>query len=101
MRRRCRARSSPAARVHLEVRIALEAADLDERGALTECEPVLGSAIGARRPAAADQRFELLVRRAAAQRAAQVDAAHRVETQIPETIGGQAAPVTVRAERRR
>src|SRR5690349_4531298 len=86
--------------VHLEVRIALEAADLHERLAVAQRQPVLGAAVRAGAPAAGDQRLQLLGAGAAAEQPAQVDASRRVETQIPQAVGGEAAAVAVRAEGR-
>src|SRR5262249_56726295 len=63
--------------------------------------PILGAAVGTRTPAAGDQRLDRRVRRTPAQRPAQVDAAHRIEAEVPHAVGRQAASIAVGAERRR
>ena len=84
-----------AARVHLEVRILLQQIlHRHERAAIAEREALFGAAVVARPPAAGDQRRRAHRRVAPrAQRRAQIDAARRVEAQVPHAVGRQPAAV--------
>jgi hypothetical protein len=46
--------------VHLEVRVLLEAGDLDQRRAVAQRQALLGAPVGARLPPSGDQRGQLL-----------------------------------------
>ena len=89
-----------AARVHLEVGIALQLADLDERAALgrPRREAGLGAPVGPAPPRARDQLPERLTARPTPQRLAQIEAGLRVEAEVPHAVGGEAAPVAGLAE---
>ena len=65
----------PAPRVHLEVRVAFEAANGNERRLAVHAEALFGAAVGAQRPDGRDQLRELVARGAGAQRTPQVGAA--------------------------
>src|SRR3989442_15903511 len=82
------------------MRVLFEARDLHERRPLAERQALLGAAVGALPPPARDEPRELLARRAAPQRPSQVGPLERVETEVPHAVGGEAAPVARRAERR-
>ena len=59
--------------MHLEVRILPEQIlDRHERAAVAEREPLFRALVGARAPAAADQRFQRVDRHARAQRRAKI-----------------------------
>src|SRR5262245_12714127 len=79
------------ARVHFEVRIALELSDLDQRPPVAPGQPLLGAAIGAATPATRDQFHQLLAPGARAKRRAQVDALDGVEAEVPHAVGGETA----------
>src|SRR5258706_1198452 len=90
----------PSARVHLEVGVALELADLHEGAPAGRRQPLLRSAILASLPRGADEGQQLLARSARPQRLAQVRAARRVEAEVPEAVRGEAAAVAGPAEGR-
>src|SRR6184192_3191345 len=91
---------SPAPCVHLPMGIGAQRVDPVERAAIGHAESLFGPAIGATLPRCPDQRRELLVRGATAQRGAQIDALPRVETQEPRSVRRDAAAVAGAAERR-
>src|SRR6185503_6659970 len=76
------ARGLAAAGVHLEVRIAPEAVQRDERRPRAARQPLLGAAVAPLVPDRTDQRRELGRRRAGAQRAAEIFPLAPVETQV-------------------
>src|SRR4029453_13776979 len=86
-------------RVHLQVRIALELADLYQGLSLWRRQPRLRSPVAATLPGGPDQRPELPLRGPAAQRLPQIRPPHRVQAEIPEPVGGEPAPITAPAER--
>ncbi len=89
-----------AARVHLEVRIFLEQIlHRHERASIAERQALLGAAIVAGAPAAGNQRAQLLGRCTASERRAQIQAARRVETEVPHAVRGQPAAIAGAAER--
>src|SRR5258705_6731637 len=90
----------PSARVHLEVGVALELADLHEGAPAGRRQPLLRSAILPSLPRGADEGQQLLARSARPQRLAQVRAARRVEAEVPEAVRGEAAAVAGPAEGR-
>src|SRR5437867_4723924 len=92
---------SPAPRMHLPVRVGAQRVDPVERAAVGKREALLGAAVGAALPRLPDERRQLRVPRAPAQRVAQIDPALRVEAQEPGAVGGDAAAVARAAERRR
>ena len=63
-------------------------------------QPLLRPAVAARRPGGADQGPQVLARGARAQRLAQVGAPRGVEAEVPDAVGGEAAPVAGPAEGR-
>src|SRR5713226_8872000 len=67
-----------AARVHLQMRIALELADLDQGPSLGHRQPLLGAAVRAPLPGGHDQRLELVRRGAAPQRLPEIRPLGRV-----------------------
>src|SRR5438105_1778267 len=92
--------SSPAPGVHLPMGIGAQRVDLVERAAIGHAESLFGPAIGATLPRGPDERRQLLVRGATAQRGAQIDSLPRVETQEPRSVRRHAAAVAGAAERR-
>src|SRR3990172_1779339 len=89
----------PTAGVHLEVRVLAKAFDFDERVPLRELEANLRAPILARAPARGEERFELLVARAGAQRRPEVETLLGVETGVKDSVRRQPAPVASPAER--
>src|SRR5712691_5244883 len=89
-----------AARVHFEVRIALELADLHQRATVALGQPLLGAAIGAASPPAGDEPRQLVSTGAPAKRRAQINALDGVEAEVPHAIGGEPATIARPAERR-
>src|SRR5256885_7760915 len=65
---------SPSSGVHLAVGIGAQRIDPVERAAVGHTEALFGSAVGATLPCRSDERRQLLVARAAAQRRAQIHA---------------------------
>src|SRR5689334_3335240 len=92
---------SPAPGVHLAVGIGPERIEPVQRAPVTHAEPLLGPAVRTLLPRVANQRRELRVAGAAAQRLPQVDAPPRVQTQEPRPVRRDAAAITIPAERRR
>src|SRR5205807_10084238 len=92
--------SSPAPGVHLPMGIGAQRVDPVGRAAIGHAESLFGPAIGATLPRGPDERRQLLVRGATAQRGAQIDALPRVETQEPRSVRRDAAAVAGAAERR-
>src|SRR2546427_286528 len=88
------------ARVHFEVRIALELTDLHQRPTVASGQPLLGAAIGTASPPAGDPFDQLLAPGAGAQRPAQIDALDGVEAGGPHAVGRQPTAVARSAERR-
>src|SRR5215469_3768086 len=91
--------SSPG--VHLQMRVAPQLGDLHEGRAITKMESVLRSTVGPLTPPSDDQLRELFAGGATPQRPAQIDPTRGVETEVPQAVGGEAAAIAVRAERRR
>src|SRR5262249_37924033 len=88
-----------AARVHLEMRIELELADLDQWAAVARRQALLRAAVGATSPATGDERRQLVLARAATERRAQIHALDRVEAEGPHPSSGESAPVARLAKR--
>src|SRR5438874_7062857 len=86
--------------MHLPVRIGAQRVDPVERATIRDAEALLGPAIGAALPGRPDERGEVLVARAAAQRRAQIHAPTGVEAREPRAVRGDAAAVAGAAERR-
>ncbi len=87
-------------RVHFEVRVLAEVLDRHEAAALApEGQAFLGTAVRALAPSGRDECGQLLARGAAAQRPTKVDAARRVEAQVPQAVGRQPATIAAAAER--
>src|SRR5262249_57511805 len=98
-RRRPAARTTAALaapRVHLQVRVRAQAADLHQRTAVPQPQPLLGAAVGAAAPRARDQRGKLVARCPAAERAPEVDALLGVEAEIEDAVGGGTTPRATR-----
>src|SRR5207237_863491 len=95
-----RRRRSPAAGVHLPMGIGAQRLDPVQRAAIDHAQSLFGAAIGAALPRGSDERRQLLVADAAAQRSAQIDALAGVETQKPGAIRGDTAAVAGPPERR-
>src|SRR5256714_12191868 len=91
---------SPSARMHLAVGIGAQRVDPVQRAAVGDAESLFGAAIGAALPHLPDERRQLRVVSAAAQRLAQIDAPPGVQTQEPRSVRGDAAAVAGAAERR-
>src|SRR2546423_6352855 len=91
---------SPSARMHLAVGIGAQRVDPVQRAAVGDAESLFGAAIGAALPRLPDERRQLRVVSAAAQRLAQIDAPPGVQTQEPRSVRGDAAAVAGAAERR-
>src|SRR2546421_4257860 len=91
---------SPAAGVHLPVGIGAQRVDPVQRAAIGDAEPLFGAAIGTALPRLADERRQLRVAGAAAQRLAQIDAPPGVQTQEPRSVRRDAAAGAGAAERR-
>src|SRR6266542_7056445 len=87
-----------AARVHLQMRVALELADLDQRPALGESQPLFRATVCAPAPSRSDQSLELVRRGAAPQRLSQIRPLGRVEAEIPHAVGREPAAVAGAAE---
>src|SRR5215831_1589400 len=87
--------------MHLQVRIALQFADLDERPPLPHRETLFRAAVGARPPRRRDHALEFLAARAAAYAPTEIDALRGVEAEVPEAVRGQSAPVAGATERAR
>src|SRR6478735_1439973 len=84
--------------MHFEVRILLERAHRHERAPLAKLEALLGAAVVACLPGTGQKSFQFAGGGPGAQRAAEIDAARRVETQIPDTVGREAAAIAAPAE---
>src|SRR2546429_9022857 len=67
---------------------------------MAQAEPLLAPSIRAALPRLANQRRQVLVARAAAQRRAQIHAPSGIQTQEPRAIRGDAAAVAGAAKRR-
>src|SRR5713226_3261011 len=87
-----------AARVHLQMRVALELADLDQGPALDHRQPLLGPAVRPTLPPGDDERFELVARGPAPQRLPQIGPLGRVEAEVPHAVGREPAAVARAAE---
>ena len=85
--------------MHLQVRIAAQAIDGDERRTVARGEPLLGAAVAAHLPRRADQLRELLGGRTATQGTPQIGAVRAVETQVSQPIRCQPAAIAGVAER--
>src|SRR5215218_4434251 len=77
--------------VHLEMRVALQGGDRNQRLAGRCTETLLGAAVGAHRPHRRNQMRELFPRRPFTQRMAEIETAARVEAEQPQAVRGQAA----------
>src|SRR5262249_5479419 len=92
---------SAAPRVHLQVRVPPELADLDQRPALRRGEAIFGAPVRAPSPRGRDERFDLFAIGARPQRLAQVGAPPGVEAEVPPAVRGEPTAVTGPAERLR
>src|SRR5207344_2197177 len=80
--------------------ILTEPADRDQRLLPAPRQAILGAAVSPRLPRRQDQRLEILGAGAPPQRSAKVRPLLRVETEIPQSVRGEAAAVAVGAEGR-
>src|SRR4030095_1670738 len=90
----------PSSRVHLQVRILAQPADRDQGLLPPSGQTLLGASIAPRLPRGQDQSREVLGGGAAPEWTTQVRTLLRVETEIPQSVRGEAAAVAVRTERR-
>src|SRR5579862_9608336 len=86
--------------MHFKVRILAQLVDADEHAALAGGCAQLCAAVGARLPDRGNARGNFTGGSAIAQHSPEVDPRLRVQAQIPESIGGQAAAVARAAEGR-
>src|SRR6185503_5116592 len=87
--------------MHLEMRIAPQAIQRDERRARAARQPLFGAAVAALLPDGTNHRRNLGRRRTGSQRAPQILSFVRIQAEVPHPVGGQAAAVAVAAERSR
>src|SRR5262249_17258933 len=90
-----------AAGMHLQVWIALQLADLNERPTLAHRETLFRAAVGAHSPRRRDHTLQRPPARAAEQSPTEIDALRGVEAEVPEAVRGQPAPVAHATERAR
>src|SRR5262249_3496938 len=83
----------PSARVHFQVSIALELADLDQRLTWAGGQALLRAAVAACAPSRLNDVRQLLAWDAAPQPRAQIGAVAGVQTEIPEPVGGEPASI--------
>src|SRR5712692_7595500 len=86
--------------MHFEVRVLTKLVNADEHTAVPLGLAQLRPAVRAFAPDRGDARGEFLGRRACAQRLPEVDPRLRVQAEVPEAVGGQAAAVAAPAEGR-
>src|SRR5262245_47832741 len=84
---------STAASMHLQMRIATQLSRTDKRSPRPQRQPLFGAAILPPTPAALDEGNDLLGTGTLSQRAPQIDAEPRIETEIPHAVRREAAPV--------
>ena len=77
-----------AARVHLQVRVALQnVLHRHERAPITERETIFGAAVVAPAPAVSDEGQELFRRGATTQRPAEIQPLRGVQAEVPHAVG--------------
>src|ERR1700756_3627865 len=85
--------------MHLQVRIALELADLNQRSSRGHGEPLFGASIGASTPARGDQVCQLGAARAPTEGLTEARASRGVEAEIPYAVGCEPASIARATER--
>src|SRR4051812_24790187 len=86
--------------MHLQMRIALQTFNSDEHRAIRHTRPLLSPSVPPRMPDRLDDAGDFLVARGVAKRPAQILAARRIETEIPQPVSGQPAAIARSAEGR-
>src|SRR5262245_59685948 len=90
-----------AARVHLQMRVPLQFADLDQRPPLAYRQPLFRAAVGSRTPSRQNHRLHLLARNAPAKCLTEIGTVTSVEAEVPNAVRGESAAVACAAKRAR